>query len=260
MRAKQHLKGLMLITARALGVGSTRDLGALVLCHHRVDETGRPLTLSLEAFRHQMTYLRDHGAHWMTVAELGAALERGEVPPRAVCVTFDDAAASTYEPIEWLVGIGGRCTQFAVIKWVSEGPPKWMGWDELRRLSALGVEIGSHTVDHLDLRNLGPDRLKAQLQNSRARLEAAVGREITSFAYPYGRFDAAVVRAVKAAGYRWACTTQHVHAVSGFAPYLIPRYEATGPEVVAELFDGRAWMFYLTLQSCLLMRNRVLAR
>jgi len=176
MSAKARLKGWTLATARALGLGSTRHLGALAICYHRIDGTGRPLTLTLEAFRRQMTHLKDHGARWMKVSELGAAMEGGEVPPRSVCVSFDDAARSSYETIEWLVGIGGRCTLFPVIKWLIEGPPEWMSWDQMKRLSDLGVEIGSHTVDHADLVRMDSERLRAQLRDSCSRLEAAVGR------------------------------------------------------------------------------------
>jgi len=254
---KKLIKRLMLAGARTLGLRSTVNLGALVLCHHRVDDSGRSLTVSPAAFRRQMTYLRDRGANWMTVAELGAALERGAVPPRAVCVTFDDAARSTCEPIEWLVGIGGRCTQFAVLDWLSAGTGDHMGWDQLKKLSALGVEIGSHTLDHPDLRSLEPKPLRAQLEVSRARLGAEIDREIVSLAYPFGLFDSTVLRAAKAAGYRWACTTQHVHATPGFGPWLIPRYEVFDPEGVAELFEGRGWIFYGALQRYMLLKNRL---
>jgi len=68
------------------------------------------------------------------------------------------------------------------------------------------------------------------------------------------------VRAVREAGYRWACTTKHVHAVPDLAPYLIPRYEAPEPEVAEELFAGRAWIFYGKLQRYVLLRSRMLPR
>ena len=260
MRSKQRVKRLMLAGARALALGSTRTLGALVLCHHRVDDSGRRFTVSPAAFRRQMTYLQEQGAHWMTVAELGAALERGQLPARAVCVTFDDAARSSCGPIKWLIDIGGRCTQFAVPSWLSTHTGDHMSWDELRGLLVPGVEIGSHTLDHADLRRLGAEQLRAQLQESRARLGAELGAEIVSLAYPYGLVDSTVLRAAKAAGYRWACTTQHVHARSDFGPLLIPRCEVSDVEGVAELFEGRAWLFYGPLQRYMLMRNRLLLR
>lgn len=258
MRGKQRLKRLMLAGARTLGLASRRHLGALVLCHHRVDDSGRRFTVTPAVFRRQMTYLRDQGAHWMTVAELGAALERGEIAPRAVCVTFDDAARSTRDPIEWLISIGGRCTQFAVLEWLSAKGRDCLSWDQIRELSALGVEIGSHTLDHPDLRKLPAEKLRTELERSRARLGAELEREIVSFAYPYGLFNSAVVQAAKAAGYRWACTTQHVHASPDFGPFLIPRYEVFDVEGVRELFEGRGWMFYGALQQYMRLRNRLL--
>lgn len=259
MRPKRWVKHLLLAGARTLSFGSA-DLGALVICHHRVDDSGSRLTVSPAAFRRQMTYLQGIGAHWMTVAELGAALTGRRLPPRAVCVTFDDADGSSYEAIEWLTGIGGRCTEFVVVNWSSSATRNAMGWDRLRKLSASGVEIGSHTMSHPDLRSLDAGHLRAELEQSRACLAAEIGTEIVSFAYPYGLFDATVVRAAGAAGYRWGCTTQHVHATPAFDSLLIPRHEVFEQEGLAELLEGRGWIFHGALQRYVLLRNRLVVR
>ena len=65
MSRKQRLRRLLLALGRQLGAGSTRQLGALALCHHRVDDSGHRFSLSFEAFREQMKCLADSGAQWI---------------------------------------------------------------------------------------------------------------------------------------------------------------------------------------------------
>jgi peptidoglycan/xylan/chitin deacetylase (PgdA/CDA1 family) len=53
-------------------------------------------------------------------------------------------------------------------------------------------------------------------------LQEVVGREVTTFCYPRGRFDARVVREVERAGYRGARSTQILFSGAIFPPYEMP--------------------------------------
>lgn len=86
-----------------------------------------------------------------------------------------------------------------------------LSWDEVRTLAASPlVEIGAHAVDHPILTRIGAEALRYQVEESKAELERQIGRPVTQFAYPNGGpgdFDATVIAAVRAAGFRCACTT-----------------------------------------------------
>jgi peptidoglycan/xylan/chitin deacetylase (PgdA/CDA1 family) len=82
------------------------------------------------------------------------------------------------------------------------------GWRELREMADSGVEIGSHTVTHPILLRVDGDRLAHELTASKRRLEAMLGREVTSFCYPNGDTNSIVRTAVEQAGYRLAVTTE----------------------------------------------------
>jgi peptidoglycan/xylan/chitin deacetylase (PgdA/CDA1 family) len=69
------------------------------------------------------------------------------------------------------------------------------------------MEIGSHTVTHPDLTTLGFDQIRAELAESRAAIEAAIGAPVASFCYPAGRFDDDVAALAHEAGYLSATTT-----------------------------------------------------
>jgi peptidoglycan/xylan/chitin deacetylase (PgdA/CDA1 family) len=67
---------------------------------------------------------------------------------------------------------------------------------ELQQLTAAGVEIGNHSARHCNLTRCRPDRLREEVHSSRHRLSAALGRHVRFFAYPDGRHNASVRRAV----------------------------------------------------------------
>jgi peptidoglycan/xylan/chitin deacetylase (PgdA/CDA1 family) len=80
-------------------------------------------------------------------------------------------------------------------------------WDMVAEMNGSGIAIGSHTSTHPLLTNEKPGRVLDETLGSRRQLEERLGRAVTCFAYPDGRFDHAVVRAVATAGYRVAVTT-----------------------------------------------------
>lgn len=86
-------------------------------------------------------------------------------------------------------------------------PLRAMTWDMLREMHRAGVTIGSHTRNHPFLTNEPRHTIPAELRESRAALEKALGAPIHHFAYPNGDFDATVARAVGDAGYVYAYTT-----------------------------------------------------
>ncbi len=65
----------------------------------------------------------------------------------------------------------------------------WLTWDMVRELAGAGMTIGGHTVNHPVLTSLGPEEQRAEIAGCARRIEAEVGRPMTVFAYPAGRFD-----------------------------------------------------------------------
>jgi peptidoglycan/xylan/chitin deacetylase (PgdA/CDA1 family) len=86
----------------------------------------------------------------------------------------------------------------------------------VRQAAEAGIEIGSHGLRHISLPSAEGAALTAELENSRAVLQAASGQPVTGFCYPYGDADLRVRDAVRAAGYSYGCaiwrgqhTSQH---------------------------------------------------
>jgi peptidoglycan/xylan/chitin deacetylase (PgdA/CDA1 family) len=188
-------------------------LRPLVLCYHAASATW-PYRLSLPpaTIERQVRRLLRRG--YRAVRADDVIRGRG----RRLHVTFDDAFRSVADVVPALERLGVPVTVFACSGYADDGGPlairelaeqaeaypdelATMTWDELRALAERGVEIGAHTVSHAHLRELDGDELRTELEDSRARIEAELGKPCRHLAYPYGEWDDRVAAAARAAGY-----------------------------------------------------------
>lgn len=120
-------------------------------------------------------------------------------------LTFDGVYRNVYENKHLLEGkdvilfvtgnyVGGN-------NYFDVGMPleKFCTWNELFKMQNDGAEIGWHTWTHPDLTKLNDEELER---------EVTPPFPMNSFAYPYGRFDERVIKAVKKAGFKeaWSVT------------------------------------------------------
>jgi len=79
-----------------------------------------------------------------------------------------------------------------------------MSWDDVRALKAAGMDVQSHTRNHLVLQTLPAAKLDDELGGSREQLESVLGDKVRALAYPVGHAIADRPRlreAVRRAGY-----------------------------------------------------------
>lgn len=93
----------------------------------------------------------------------------------------------------------------------------------LRSMDPGLVVIGSHSHTHPQLSHLSAEALADELSTSKRLLEEWSGRPVRHFAYPSGDCDATVARAIQAAGYAFAWTTQPRFLSPDDDPYRLPR-------------------------------------
>lgn len=83
----------------------------------------------------------------------------------------------------------------------------FLDWDQVRKMRDLGMAIGSHTCSHRILSQLRLDEQEQELAESKRIIEAAIGDEVMSLAYPVGgveTFTAATRQMAEQCGYRLA--------------------------------------------------------
>jgi peptidoglycan/xylan/chitin deacetylase (PgdA/CDA1 family) len=120
-----------------------------------------------------------------------------------VSLTFDDGDATQVVAGDLL-----RAHRMHGTFYVNSGPvdakdQAHMTWAQILRLHRDGNDIGGHTAAHVDLTDPGiPEAAKRdQVCQDNRRLKQ-MGLDPVSFAYPYGRLDAAAEEFVRSCGYR----------------------------------------------------------
>lgn len=85
---------------------------------------------------------------------------------------------------------------------------KLLNWDEIKRLHGQGVEIGSHTRRHINVKNAPPAVLQEEIEVSKRELEAILQEPVMAFSFPGGHMCERAVQAVMQAGYVFSCGTR----------------------------------------------------
>lgn len=133
-------------------------------------------------------------------AGLGLAAARVGLPGHAsadLVVRWVQETMATAAIIEFLSALRGAGTDALAD---ARSRRLYLSRGELAEMAAAGGSVGSHSVHHFDLTRLSREEVERELSVSAAELRA-VGGFNGSFAYPFGRFDAAVRRRALAAGY-----------------------------------------------------------
>nr|WP_202411382.1 polysaccharide deacetylase family protein [Aeromonas veronii] len=99
-----------------------------------------------------------------------------------------------------------------------------MSGEQVKALAASGhVEIGGHTLTHPRLSKLTPEQQAHEIQENKRQLEALLGHQLFSFAYPYGDMNESAKEQAIAAGYRFAVATNSGPKAMHQDPFQIRR-------------------------------------
>jgi len=218
-----------------------------VLLWHAVGDVadGDPFRVTTAAFRRHLDLVVASGRQPITAAEYGRVL-RGEStgPQRPVVLTFDDGYADLLDEVVPQFAARGLCgTAFVTSGYV--GRPGMLTPDGLRHLAApqaaTHLELGAHSVNHPHLDVLPPRAALAEIVDSGRALEDAVGRAVSSFAYPHGSHSARTRVLVRRAGYLTAHAVKNALSHPGDDVWGVARYTitaATPDERVRDVLDG----------------------
>jgi peptidoglycan/xylan/chitin deacetylase (PgdA/CDA1 family) len=230
--------------------------GIDILMYHQVGRFApmrehRSTYCRVERFAAQMAYLARFGYRVLTMEEvLACVLGSQPTPARAVALTFDDGYESFFEHawpvlqrhnfpaiVYVITGLIGRRAEW----FATDGRemPALMSASRIRQLRREGVQFGSHGESHLRLAGQEPQRVRRELEGSKARLEDILGEPVSHFCYPYGSHDLQAVAAAAQAGYASATTCVRARASGSDDALCLPRkavsYGDTLPGVIWKL-------------------------
>lgn len=140
--------------------------------------------------------------YWISAERFRDVLDRiaGHPEHERLCITFDDGNISDLDiAIPELQRRGFRAEFFMLTGRIGE--PGSLDTHDIRALVRAGMGIGSHGIAHRDWTSLSAGELDDELNASRAMLEEICGEPVRSAAIPFGRYNAAVLHALRKAGY-----------------------------------------------------------
>ncbi len=215
-------------------LGGPRTLAVPILMYHVIGPVpaGEPypgLFVSKPAFVAQLRYLIDRGYQAVSLQQVYDFWHhRARLPRHPVVLSFDDGYREDFSVVAPLLR---ELRWPAVLDLIVRNtrPGQDLTPPYVRALITAGWEVDSHTVDHVDLTTLSAARLRYELVASRRDLRRAFGVPVNFFCYPSGSYDPAVVKAVRAAGYL-AATTTNPGLAGPAQPYRLARLRVSNGE------------------------------
>ncbi|HMB71902.1 MAG TPA: polysaccharide deacetylase family protein [bacterium] len=219
-----------------------------IVTYHSLDPSGSPISVHPDAFRRHAEWLGSGAVPVRSFTDLMTSDGPG------IAVTFDDAFVS-FRDLAWplLRERGIPVTVFVPTdhagrtnRWPDEsytGIPELplLDWDALARLATEGVQLGSHTRTHRDLRRLDDDDLQEELESAADRI-GEITRRPDVLAYPYGFADARVAAAARRV-YTYACTDELRGLREDDDRHLLPRLDAYYFQAPGRLEGFGTWTF-----------------
>lgn len=209
-----------------------------ILMYHQIDVPPsrgtmlRGLVVAPSSFAWQMRMLRLMGYQGLSMRDLEPYL-LGKQQGKVVGITFDDGYQNnlTYA-LPALKANGFTATCYGVSSMVG-GTNAWdagkvvqkplMTRQDWLTWHGAGMDVGSHTQTHANLKELPDKQAWQQIVQSKAELEQVLNAEVRHFCYPYGWFLPQHEEMVRTAGYMTATSTRRGRAQSGDNLYALQR-------------------------------------
>ena len=228
---------------------STRPANVPILLYHHIDDLAvgasaarRRWTISPKRFEAQMDWVAARGFHTITIEQLSRHLKYGDVlPHQPIVITFDDGWRDHYSVALPILLKHGFVGTFFIIS-DSVGHSVYMDWDQIKALAKAGMDIQSHTVTHPNLSVLPVGQVRREIINSKKTIEDHLHKPVTVLAYPFGKYDDAVITAAREAGMEGAVTVSGMNGgyiLRSDRTYTLDRYAVENGETLEDIFKAK---------------------
>lgn len=206
---------------RARPASEPRVLMYHMVSDHQPGAKFNKLRVKPAQFERQVKWLAKQGYYFAHMSELATP---ELLPEKTVALTFDDGFADNLlnaDPI--LAKYRARATLYLVQDrhdrdWSTSKKahhdsgelmrePKLTDPQVIQLLGTGRWELGGHTITHANLAKLSADEKLTEIRDSKKALEQQFNTRLSSFAYPFGIYDATDVALAEQAGFDTAVTT-----------------------------------------------------
>ena len=126
----------------------------------------------------------------------------------SLLITFDDGHKSDIEIVlPLLLERNATASFFIVPDFIGE--KGFLNWNDVKKLSNAGMDIGSHSLSHKDFRTIDNNQVFSDLVESKKILEDKIGKSVVSFSFPYGFVPRSGGKLASASGYRHVFGSKH---------------------------------------------------
>jgi peptidoglycan/xylan/chitin deacetylase (PgdA/CDA1 family) len=227
---------------------------ACFVYHRFGDDRYFSTNISIEAFREQLTYLKQNNFRVWTMGKAAKAIRNGDiVPPKTVVLTIDDGYHSFYENgLPLLEEFGYPATLF--VNTENIGNKDYLSWQEILDAQRRGIEIGNHSHGHGHFLNIPSEEERknifiSDLVTTQTLFNEHLGYTPDLYSYPYGEYDAMMQEILEKAGYL-AATAQYSGVLyKGSNLFEIPRFPMGGPYATVKGFIQKSQMLAMQLSS-----------
>jgi peptidoglycan/xylan/chitin deacetylase (PgdA/CDA1 family) len=204
-----------------------------VLAYHKISpekEIGLT-TIRPQVFEQQLQIILESGFTPITFTQLVSGLP---VPEKPIILSFDDGYESIYRyalpvlekykikaVVYVLAGYIGEINSWEAFP--VQRKQRHLDKNQIREMSDMDIEIGSHGLSHSYLPVLELPELRSELITSRKVVEDITGRNIVSFCYPYGIANNTIRNEIQDCGYQYAVGNIRMHSLNNMNPGHVGR-------------------------------------
>ena len=227
MKVSKRRVGIVVILILSFFLFCRANAEVPVLMYHHVGhlDDATSVNVSTKTFERQMEFLKIHRYHVISLFEFLQLIRSGQpIPAKTVVITFDYGNLDNFQnafPI--LKEMNFPATIFMITRNINGEDS--LSEEDLRILDESGVSIGSHTVNHAFLPNLGAKETAFELAESKKRLEKVLGHPVVLLSYPAGGFTKQAKEMAARAGYEGAVTTNYGKKIHD--PFAVHRVKIT---------------------------------
>ncbi len=234
----------------------TTTVNVPILMYHHISDVpkytalDKSLTVTTALFNQQLDHLQTQGYHTITFNQLFDAMYyNGPLPAKPIILTFDDGYDDAYNLVYPALVKHGFSGMFYIIT----GKVNWQGqmtWPQMSTMLVNGMQMGSHTVNHVDIGQVylnSHAQAQQELQTSLATLQQHLGIVVQQFCYPSGEpfrhgslaLRRAIVALLAADGYVGATTDPGMTGIeqNSIYPFTLLRLRIDGRDTLQNFIN-----------------------
>lgn len=229
-----------------------------IFMYHQVTPADHPsfnrhLSVTVDRFEEQVSYLKDQGFTFITIADLMDHEKLDFRNRRYIVLSFDDIFDTFYQfafPVLKKHGI--LATTFLIgnslisAKYENLAPAGLIPLtrDQLQEMADYGIEIGSHAMSHNELTELSDEEARAELLDSFKLVRPFSTSGKVNFCYPRGSHAPKHFAMIKAAGYSSAVITARGNRHDVSRPFQLKRVKVSQKHQGRKLLYLCSWFYH----------------